>query len=647
MKGVDYTKALSKERASYQDTIKKTQDSAEKRIASNNERTEHIVKKQRDNFIEDKADLETHYQKNLAKLEDKTNNSLDNNTSKFHEERAKERDSFTQEAMTKKKDFDQRLNDITSSYKKAFASERDGHEELHNVNQKKYIKNVDAIRADTEGQLKDYQEKLTGSGASLKDQYNRERQQLVRNHEDHITEVHKQSGKKSAEMRDHLRADLQKTKEVQAADTAQFRDYTDDRMSSVQKKYEERFQGMSKDYSQRSDALVESQQTEAKKTNKENQENLMDARRDFNKQLRLVDLEKRRRDNGSGEFAEVMNRQQGVRDESINDNRFKVLKNQLAETQRGYQEKAVSDQDAFNESLKTESTEATSRLDRKLNEANADKIVTVSKEREKSLEQVSNRENQNRLDKQAYEQQLMLERNNAGTRMSKLKENFNSSMKKLEEKHEISLGDVTKVTNQDKTEFLKKMEANRTKEISDLKREFSKMMDSTVLDYEQRLANYQRDNEYLKNSMDTKVQNITDQTSKQLESQRTLFEDRRSADIKNNQVLVDQKEYTLKTQMAQMNINFQKKIDKMQIDNDSKLKLLTNDYENKLKELRATTSKELGMKDSNQQIELDRIKMAYEDEKTRTIQAYEGQIASIKQGHKDQMDSMKDYKRLS
>ena len=448
-------------------------------------------------------------------------------------------------------------------------------------------------------------------------------------------------------MRDHLRADLNKTKEVQEADNEQLKKYTGDRMSSLQKKYEDRYQNMAKDYSQRSDNLVATQQNDAKKTNKENQENLMDARRDFNKQLRLMDLEKRRRDNGSGEFADVVNRQQGLKDESINDNRFKVLKDQLAETQRTYQDKAINDQTSFNEDLKTASTDATSRLDRKLNEANADKIVTVSHEREKSIEQIANRENQNRLDKQAYEQKLMVERNNANDRIAKVKETFNKSMTRLEEQHKASIEDVTLVSNKDKAEFVKRMEDNRTKEIFALKREFSKVMDATVLDYEQRLATYQRDNEYLKTSMDQKVANITDQTSKQLESQRTLFEDRRSADIKNNQILVDQKEHTLKTDMNRMNLNFQKKIDKMQIDSDSKLKLLTNDYENKLKELRASTSKELAMKDANQQIELDRIKMAYEDEKTRTVQAYEGQISSIKKGHADQLDSMKDYKRLS
>ena len=77
-------------------------------------------------------------------------------------------------------------------------------------------------------------------------------------------------------------------------------------MSTMQKKYEARNQNMAKDYSQRSDKLVETQQRESVKTNKENQGHLTGVRRDFNKQLRLIDLDKRRRDNGSGEFAEVM-----------------------------------------------------------------------------------------------------------------------------------------------------------------------------------------------------------------------------------------------------------------------------------------------------------------------------------------------------
>lgn len=647
MKGVDYNKALSKEREYFQDTIRKTQDSAERRVADNNDRNESVQKKQRDNFIEDKAELESNYKKNFDHLNEKTRLALADKSGEMEKEIQAEREAFNREAILKRKDFDQRLNDITASYKKSNQAEKASHEELTLNNKKRYARNVSDLTDKTTKKLEGFQEEMSKEGAALKDTYKRERQQLVRSHEDHMGEVQKRSSSQRAELKERINQDLAKSKDVHEAEKNQQSQYTTDRMKNLQSKYEDRYQNMAKDYSQRSDNLVKTQQQESVRTNKEHEKHITDMRRDYNKQFRLIELDKRRRDNGSGEFAEVMNRQQGLKDEHMTENRFKHLKSQLTEAQRNFQSKVDSDQEEFNLSLRKEKTEATALRDRKLNEANADKIITVSREREKAEKQVSNREHQNRLDKQAYEQQLMLEKNNSNVRLTKLKENFTKSMVQLEEKHKSSLEDVTKVSNQDKTEFVKKMQENRNQEIFAMKREFDKMMDHTVQEYEARLGNYQRDNEYLKMTMDQKIANITDQTAKQLESQRTLFEDRRTADLKNHQVLLDQKEHTLKTTMNQMNVSYQKRIDKLQVENDTKLKLLTNDYENKLKELKALTSKELAMKDTNHQIEMDRVKMAYEDEKNRIVSSFENQISSIKAGHKDQMDQMKDYKRLS
>jgi hypothetical protein len=87
MKGIDYTKQLRKEREYFQDTVKKTQESAEKRIADTDERAESIMSKQRNNFIEDKADLESSYQKNIEGLNEKTRGSLENNNDKFFAKR--------------------------------------------------------------------------------------------------------------------------------------------------------------------------------------------------------------------------------------------------------------------------------------------------------------------------------------------------------------------------------------------------------------------------------------------------------------------------------------------------------------------------------------------------------------------------------
>jgi len=488
---------------------------------------------------------------------------------------------------------------------------------------------------------------MTGTGAQIKDQYDRERQQLVRAQEDRLTEAFKDGAHKRAELRENITTEAKKAKISQEAEMNHQRQYSDERLSRMQSKYQERFDAIAQDYSQRNDDLVKSQQLSTIKANKESQEKLVDARRDYNNDLRSIELEKRRRDNGSGQFAEVANKQQGLKDQIINENRVKHLKGELVEAQRSYQNRAAEEHTANLDTLKNQASEATTHMERKLNESNADKIVTVSHEREKAHKQVEGREHQNRLDRSAYEQQLMLERNNANTRVGKLKESFNNSMKSLEEKHKTSLEDVTKVSNQDKSDFMKKVQENRTQEIFEMKRAFSQMMDSTVQDYEKRIATYQKDNENLKMTMNQKVANIIDQTEKQLSSQRTLFEDRRAADQKDQQMMMDQRENLHKKKFSDMNITYQKKIDKMQIESDTKLKLITNDYESKLKELKATTSKELAQKDTAQQTELNRLKEAYEAEKTRVVSAYENQIESIKQGHKDQMAQVDNYKRLS
>jgi hypothetical protein len=647
MNGVDYTKQLAKEREYFQDANRKTKEAAERRIEDTNKRANHVVTKQRENFIEDKAELETHYQKNLEHLKDKTRTSLKGSSAKFHNDIEKERENFTQQTLKKSKDFDQRLNDIKSSYSKAFESEKDRNNDLSKTLKNKYTSNVDSIREDTDQKMKSYQDRLSTEGASLKDQYNRERQQLVRAQEDRLTDSYKDASIKRAELKDRINNENKKSKLVQKSEMEHQKQYTQDRLSNMQKKFQDRYETMTKDYSQRNENLVASQQKNAVATNREHQEQIVEARKEYNNSLRQIDLEKRRRDNGSGEFSEVVNKQQGLKDQVIHDNKVKHLKNEIVEAQRAYEYRANKEQDAFKSTLKEQSSDATALMDKKLNESNANKIVTVAREREKADHQVQNREHQNRLDKSAYETQLMNERNSSKERLDKLKANFNTSLKTLEEKHKLSLEDVTKSTNQDKKLFTQKIQETRSNELFEMKREFGKMLDSTVQNYEQRLATYQRDNEYLKMSMDQKVQNIVDQTEKQLESQRTLFEDRRAADVKGQQLQMDQRENLLKKNFSSMNLNYQKKIDKMQIEGDTKLKLITNEYETKLKELKALTSKELAVKDNSHKEELDRIKQTYEAEKARVVDAYESQIDAIKKGHKDQMDQMTNYKRLS
>lgn len=647
MNGVDYTKQMARERDYFQDAARKAKEGADKRVDDANKRVDHAIEKQKQTHIEDRAELEKKHEKALENIKEQTEAKLANNDGKINEEREKERQQFTTDMTKKRKDFEDRLTDIKASYKKAFDSETNRHEELEKSSKKKYNQNVTGIRDNLDNKLKDYQEKMTGAGADLKDQYSRERSQLVRAHEDRVTEAYTDASNKRAELKDRIDNEFKKTKEVKDAELDQLKRYSDNRYEKLQKHYQDRNEVISKDYSSRNDQLVDATKEQQMKTNREHMTQVSEMRRGFNDQMKRIELEKRRRDNGSGDFAEFNQKQRGVNQEILHNNKVKHLQNELVEAQKGYQYRAEREQDANKHTLKEYNAEAVAREERKLNEAKADKLVTFSKERERSEREIANREHQNNLDKSAYEGQLMVERNNANERLNRLKDNFNKSLQSLEEKHKTALDEVTKSSNKDKTDYIKGIQQRRSDEIFEMKRAFSKMMDATVQDYEQRIATYQRENEYLKLNMNQKVANIIDQTEKQLQSQKTLFDDRRTADMKSQQVLMDQRESQLKRNFSDMNLNYQKKIDKMMVENDTKFKLMTNEYETKLKEQKALASKELTSKETAHQIELDRVKQAYEDEKNRIVNSYESQIEASKNGHEAQLRQMADYKRLT
>jgi hypothetical protein len=146
--------------------------------------------------------------------------------------------------------------------------------------------------------------------------------------------------------------------------------------------------------------------------------------------------------------------------------------------------------------------------------------------------------------------------------------------------------------------------------------------------------------------MDQKVGNIVDQMDKSLETERKLSNDKRIADTRSHQLLMDQRENHLKSQMNQMSNNYQRKMDNMQVENDRKLKLLTNDYENKLKLLASSNGKNIIEKDLNHATEVERMKLAHSEDKNRIVSQYQNQIDSAKKTHAEQMEQMKNFKNL-
>lgn len=647
MNGIDYTKRLAKEREYFQDANKRVQDAAQKRIDETEKKAEYITKKQKENFIEDRAELESSYQTNLNHLKEKSQASRVNSTQKFSDEINRKREIFNQESTKKREEFDQRLREVKSSYDKNFESQQERNEELGKLTKERHDKSLGDLRNDFQAKIQEYEDNLRRNGAAESAQNDKERKQLVKTQEEREAKLQKESADQMDSLKSRIRYDNKMKDLAQEAELNHQRSYFKDRLGEEREKFETRKDALSTDYSDKNEKMVEDQHRQTVKTNREHQEQISELRRDYNKSLRKIEVEKRRQDNGSGEFAEVQKRQRGLNDKFINENKIKNLQNKLVHAQREYQSRGQEDQDRFNLFLKKQSAEATAREEKKLNEASADKILTVSKEREKAQQEIEDREHQSVIAKQNHEAQIMNERKTANDRLSRLKENFNESMKSYEEKHKDSLEQVTKSANADKKEFIKNFEENRVQEIIEMKRAFEKMLNSTANEYEQRIASYQRDNQLLKVTMDQKIKTIVDKAQNEMESQRTLFEDRHEEDLRNQRMILEDKENQLKQSITDLNTQYQKKIDKMQIEGETKLKLITDDYETKLRTLKAESKKEMLSKENAHRNELMQIKKAYEDEKLRLANSYESQIESLEKRNRDQVNQLGQFKRLS
>lgn len=647
MNGVDYTKQLNKEKQYMRESLQKNRKATDKEIANQEARHETIQDKMSKNYIEDKADLESNYSKNVENMREKTKDSVENLNKKYNTEIAKKRDQFEHDSQIKKKDFDQRLNDIKSSYEKSFESERDTNQNISESKQKAYQRNLKDYSSKTDAKIAEYHDKVAGTGASLKDEYLREQQQQTRAHEEQLKKVVKKENDKQLEIKHRLSDNLNKTKESHEAEVTHLRGHSKDRLTSQRNQFQSQMDNLARDYSDRNDKMTETSREQQLRNNRETQKRFTDLDRNYNKELRQIEVEKRRRENGSDEFAATAMSQQGFSDKDVTEKKMKGMREDVVKAKNSYSNRINEDQDKFSEELRTQNREAAARVERKENEMKAEKIVSMAKERQGAQKKVEQFEFQNKVQKNNHENMLNMEQKVSRDKIQKLKENFNESMKTIEEKYKENLNIVNASNKQDKTEYIKKFNDERMEQIESMKREFARSMDATVNEYEQKLAQFQKENELLKMSMESKIASVIDQTDNKLNTMAKLYEERRTADMRDHQLLTEQKENNLKSTINQINLTSQKKMDQMGLMNDRKLKLLTDDYENKLRELQASKATELNAKDIGHQVELDKLKTSFADEKMRTVSQYENRIATIRNAHEEQMEQMKSFKRLT
>lgn len=647
MNGVDYTKTLAKEREYMRDTISKTHKAAEKRVADVSENAEQVNEKRKENYIKDRAELQSSYEKGMEELKEKTASTLGNTDDKYQKQIGEQRAEFEAESIKKRKDFDQRLNDIRSSYDKSFKSEKATHEDLQKSAKEKYSRNVTDLKGNHEKQIGEFSDRVKVTGAELKDKYSRERQDLVRAQEDQVTDIYKTERKRQNDLSQRIRQEMEKQKGIHAAEKDQSSKYTEQKVSKLQNNYQDKATTLVQDYGQKNKEFAESQKNSEIQTNREHKAHVENLRRDFSKEMNALKNERKLSENDSDEFKEAVHKQSGLSETSRLEARIRNLNAANAQVKNNYEVRTSEEQDLNRQHMQEQNAEFAETLARKDKATSADKLVAMTSEREKAHSKISAREKQNLTNKNEFDQNLAFEKKSSNEKIKNIKEHFAKSMNALEEKLQVSMKELNEINKKDKVEFIKKSNEKHINDMFSLKRDLAQAMDATVQSYEGRIGYLKKENETLKLKMDQKVSDIVDYTDKKLESQRTLYEEQRKAELNDAKMAMDERQHQIKSDTNSIIVNFQQKLEKMQTQFDSKIKLLTNDYENKLREQAALNSKAVTQKDNQNKLERDNLRRTYEQEKANMIATFKAHTESLKTGHAEQMEQMKNYKKLS
>lgn len=647
MNGVDYTKNLAREREYMRDAISQNNKANEKRVADMEDTHKHIQDKQRQNHIEDRADLEKGYRKSIFDIKENSTKSMDRESQYFNEKIDKQKAEFQEESIRKRKDFDQRLTDIKDSYRKAFGAEKRNHEDVQENNRNRYNSNIEAQTQAHDKSIKEYAERVQHTGSDLKDQYNRERQQLVRAQEDHVADIYKNERSKQNELTHRIRSEMDRQKEIHQDERSQQSKYMDSKLSRAQQNHQEHSLAMAEDYSQKTAELSEKQSNNALETNREHAKQVEKIRRGHASELRSLENERRRRDHDTPEFREVIRKQHGLSEKAQMESKNRKLAFMNAQDKVKFEERLAEEQESYQQDVRSQSAENAANLQKEKNKITSEKLIAIASEREDALDKIEAKEKQNIADRNHFHSTINSERSKSQKKLENLKEHFHTSMTAMDQRLQNNMSELKRISDQDKAEYIKQTSQKHIEDMMDMRREMSKLMDMTVENYENRLSEAERENSALKSQMDQKVSDIVEYTDRKLDQQSRIYKQQRKAELTDQQLTQDQRDHEVKANTSKIISNFQQKLEKMQSQFDSKIKLLTNDYENKLREQGTLHSQEMSKKDVLAKAERDNLKRVHEDEKNAIIASFRENIEHLKKNHEDQMQQMKNYTKIS
>lgn len=628
----DYNSRLASARNQYRDAANTLKENYEKDVEKLEQNNEAQRTKQKDLYLEQKAQLENRVEELGDNYNAKTREEIEKRQEDYRNRVMAQKGDFDEQMTQTKKAFRDRLEDLSRDYKTA-AMERDKtYDQYASSADKRYndsLKNTmeryqgEADRANSiarESQ-KEFREGMVDERRELMGKHQEDRQKLI---QDSVVSSNMAKTKHQEE--------IGTLRKVQASELNSRQAHHDQSTKNKQAQHNLQNQRLRNSFEEMTARMDRDTKAEIERLNTGNSRSMKEQEEQFavdrgGLERKLASLEE------TSSYYNTSNTEDRIR--KANEARVKNIFAKMDEQQLRNTQKEQRLSNGFQAELDAQAIRARQEVGSKDQEINRLHREVIGGMKQKHMEDAEIYQKAQRDTLAQAEEDVLAARQDKKRGSDKLHLEYGRQINALQEDNSQIIASMRNEQAKEQTEFLQDVQRRTRDERLDMQAEFDNKFSIKVDQLSQKIEKLEHERNLLIDKYETQIENMKKQEIANDQHQKIIDEDRRTEDRRAFQRAFATQQREFDDQLKRIKRDVESQMAKIKHFNDVQVATISRDYENRLVRERQDQEKEMKMKLGESEAEYLRLKNFHETQMAAVRDQYELKMEKLRQANTD------------
>jgi hypothetical protein len=638
----DYNNRLSQARSNYREAADELKEHYKTEIEDQDELHSKVQKKQRDNYVAAKNNIESNVAESIAEQNKDVKENMQKRTEQFRNETAAQQESFDVDRQDLQRKFDDRLNYLRDSYTKDLASRERTHSDMQDSaetryedrtkrNSKYFQDSIDSLDHSTRTAMKGQKDSHDIDKRAQESRHNNLMQDLVR------------SGNSTRnKMVEKSQRDLQSLRDAQSDELRNLKDHHTTSRDALYKqknietaKLAGNFRELTNDISDRNNA----NNARSAKLNKEQIQGLERQYAQTNYQNKREMEEKLK-----GGSALDKDELKSAELQAKFDTRMKNVNSNIEDIRYKNQVDKERMSSSFQDSVRERNLSYAKQIDAKERDMRDFKQNTLKDNQERTEKVLSDYKFKLSKNGIEAEQQAIKARQSTNQRLSTQREEFGRVVTQMSDMNREAVSQMQEEHADEKTKFIETTRRNQHDKIEDLKDDYSKIITKKETSLNQRLDSKSKELNQTITQYEDKIEMLQNTARKEIETLKQIESERRVEDTREFKRQMRKMSDLNTKEKVSIKDEFDRRLQNAKHQSDVKLSKTVQKYETQLERERTDTRRHFKTKIKELESNYHRLADQSEIEKDLIRNQFERRIEEMKQVNAMQLEELAEQK---